>query len=413
MAENEYRCEACNGIMEFDAASQMLKCPNCDNQVPIYSDKEQIEIHDLTLDAKRMNQPSQKATKTMECKGCGAQIEVAGNETSARCPYCDSTYVLAAEQAATLVPDGLLPFKIDKKDLGQKFGEWMRKKWLAPGELKNLYQRDQFQGLYIPYWDFDADADCNYTAMGGRNKTVRYKDSNGETKTRVETDWYHTHGHIHHNFRDVKIPASERFKKGLFHGIEPFHFEQLTPYSPDYFSGFMSENYSIGLDAGHRDAILSMKSDLTQMAANDVRSRYDTVKDVRIRANFRNEAYKYVMLPIYATTYSYKDKKYTVLVNGQTGKFHGEYPKSPVKIAIIVLVALIIALIAFMSSRDEDYGMLPQEMQHEAVCMVEDTQYESAGEIDNVQHSEVYMVENAQYGTVDMIKDVVEYIVKG
>lgn len=369
MAENEYRCEACNGIMEFDAASQMLKCPNCDNQIPVFSDKEQVEIHELTLDAKRVNQPAQKATKTLECSGCGAHIEVAGNETSARCPYCDSTYVLASEQEATLVPDGLLPFKIDKKDLGQKFSQWMKKKWLAPGELKNLYQRDQFQGLYIPYWGFDADADCSYTAMGGRRRTVHYKDRDGQNKTRVETDWYHTHGRIHHNFRDVKIPASERFKKGLFRGVEPFHFEQLVPYSPDYFSGYMSENYSIGLEAGHRDAVVSMKAELTKMAANDVTRRYDTVKDVRIRADFRNEAYKYVMLPVYATTYSYKDKKYTVLVNGQTGKFHGEYPKSPVKIAILVVVALILLIIGYVcSQKNDDYGMIPETTQYEELA---------------------------------------------
>lgn len=367
MAENEYRCEACNGIMEFDAATQMLKCPNCDNQIPVFSEKEQVEIHNLTLDARRMNQPSQKATRTMECSGCGAHIEVAGNETAARCPYCDSTYVLAGEQEATLIPDGLLPFQIDKKDLGQKFGQWMKKKWLAPGELKNLYQRDQFQGLYIPYWGFDADADCSYTAMGGRRRTVHYKDSNGEDKTRVETDWYHTHGRIRHNFKDVKIPASARFKKGLFKGVEPFHFEQLKPYSPDYFSGYMSENYSIGLEEGHRDAVLEMRSQLTKMAADDVTRRYDTVKDIRIRADFSNETYKYVMLPIYATTYSYKDKKYTVLVNGQTGKFHGEYPKSPVKIAILVVIILLALLAVYAgSNKNNDRGMLPEETQLEA-----------------------------------------------
>ncbi|MDE5967240.1 MAG: hypothetical protein K2G89_10465, partial [Lachnospiraceae bacterium] len=219
----------------------------------------------------------------------------------------------------------------------------------------------------IPYWGFDADADCSYTAMGGRRKTVRYKDSNGETKTRTETDWYHTHGRIRHNFKDVKIPASARFKKGLFHGVEPFYFEQLVPYAPDYFSGYMSENYSIGLDAGHNDAVLTMKSELTRMAADDVKRRYDTVKDVRIRADFSNETYKYVMLPVYATTYSYKDKKYTVLVNGQTGKFHGEYPKSPIKVAILVLVILAALLAIYAgSNKSSDHSMIPQDAQYEA-----------------------------------------------
>lgn len=377
MAENEYRCEACNGIMEFDAASQMLKCPNCDNQIPIIGEKENVEIHKLTVDAMRMNRATEKPTKTMECSGCGAHIEVAGSETAARCPYCDSTYVLASEQEATLIPDGVLPFKVDKGDLGKRFGDWIKKKWLAPGELKNLYQRDQFQGLYIPYWGFDAYARCSYTAMGGRDKTVHYKDSEGNNKTRVETTWYHTHGRIENDFRDVKVPASERFKRGLFKGVEPFDFKQMAPYSPDYFSGYMSENYTIDLETGHRDAVMQMDSELRRMAADDVRRRYDRVKDVRIRANYSDERYKYVMLPVYATTYSYKDKKYTVLVNGQTGKFHGEYPKSPIKIAIIVVLVLAALIAAVIMNKNNDTGMLPV---HEYACIEQTVEMDTCTE---------------------------------
>ena len=33
-----YRCESCNGIMEYDVETKQMKCPNCGNCVPILND---------------------------------------------------------------------------------------------------------------------------------------------------------------------------------------------------------------------------------------------------------------------------------------------------------------------------------------------------------------------------------------
>ena len=37
-----YRCEACNGIMEYDVETKQMKCPNCGNCVPILNDTSKI-----------------------------------------------------------------------------------------------------------------------------------------------------------------------------------------------------------------------------------------------------------------------------------------------------------------------------------------------------------------------------------
>lgn len=48
-----YRCESCNGIMEYDVETKQMKCPNCGNCVPILNDTSKIIEHKLTIDAKR------------------------------------------------------------------------------------------------------------------------------------------------------------------------------------------------------------------------------------------------------------------------------------------------------------------------------------------------------------------------
>ena len=58
--ENVYRCEGGGGIMEFDAATQSLKCPNCDTVVEIISEKQTIVEHRLDMSAKKRLQVAEK-----------------------------------------------------------------------------------------------------------------------------------------------------------------------------------------------------------------------------------------------------------------------------------------------------------------------------------------------------------------
>lgn len=347
MSSTVYKCEGCGGIMEFDAKTQCLKCPNCGNSENVRSDNNVIEEHTLTIDAKRSIKVEYKETQTMECKGCGALIEVQGMETATKCPYCGSSYVLADKQEETLIPDGIVPFKIDENDAHERFNNWMKKRLLAPNELKRLYQRGGFQSIYIPYWTFDAEASFSYTAEGGRERVVTRTDSDGKTYNEVIVDWYFTSGRVDSFFDDIQIPASIRYKNGLFKGIEPFNLHQLSSYSPDYISGHLSENYSISLEDGHKDAIGIMNGRVRSMAESDVRRRYDRVRNVRLSGGYSNETYKYILIPVYSTTYDYKNKKYKVMINGQTGKVSGLYPYSITKIVLIVIV-LVLMFIIFM-----------------------------------------------------------------
>ena len=57
-------------------------------------------------------------------------------------------------------------------------------------------------------------------------------------------------------------------------------------------------------------------------------------------------------MPIWLLTYNFKSHPYQMVVNGYTGQMAGEYPKSPWKIALLVLVALIVLMIVIFSSQD-------------------------------------------------------------
>lgn len=355
MAEEIYYCQSCGGVMEFDVKTQALKCPNCDTVVEIDGNKEDVVEHTLNLNALRKVKVEEKQTITMVCSGCGAPIEVDKNSTALSCPYCGSSYVMADKQQETIVPDGIVTFKLTEQDVKDVFRNWMKKRYLAPNELKNLYQQGKFQGMYVPYWTFDADSVANYRAMGGRHRTVHYKDSEGNTRTKTVTDWYPTSGVVRKFFDDVLVCAAQRDDKYLLSGIDTYNTKNMPSYSPDYMSGYSAETYSVDLQSGHDKALRIMSNELRNLASKDVLRRYDTVRDVRINARFDKETYKYALVPVYSTSYTYKGKNYTVLVNGENGQIKGEYPKSIAKIMIIIAVVVAVVFgILFASNKNDD-----------------------------------------------------------
>ena len=377
LISKSYYCEGCGGIMEFNAIAQALKCPNCGIEIEIENNPEDVIEHNLDIHAIKKIKVEEKTSTSMECEGCGAMVEVDATSTATTCPYCGSHYVLSQKQIESIIPDGVIPFKIDKQDVESIFRQWIKKRWLAPNVLKTLYQRDKVQGIYMPYWTFDADTSTNYTAMGGINYVVEYEDSEGEKHTRTETNWYPTSGHIDHFFDDVLVRASNKLSENLLGWIEPYNTKDVASYSPDYMSGYCSEIYTIDLKDAHNDAISKMSRYIHYMAERDVLRRYDRVRSVKLHTSYSDETYKHIFIPVYSTAYTYKDKHYNVLINGETGKIKGEYPKSPFKIAAIIMVILGILLGIYLASSEEDvsYDDYYKKMQYSELIKDETFSY--------------------------------------
>ena len=58
-------------------------------------------------------------------------------------------------------------------------------------------------------------------------------------------------------------------------------------------------------------------------------------------ADFADESWRYILLPIYLSTYKFQDSTYQVMVNGQTGTVAGQKPVAwwKVWLAIAALLA--------------------------------------------------------------------------
>lgn len=134
-------------------------------------------------------------------------------------------------------------------------------------------------------------------------------------------------------------------------GIEPFNTAENKAYKPEYVAGFAAERYAIGFKEGWEIAKKSIDSKLRRSIDDKIRDEHDAddTRNIQINSTFSNLTYKYLLLPVWLSSYKYKDKIYNFMVNGQTGKVSGKTPISIPKVIITVLGCIAaIALIYYL-----------------------------------------------------------------
>lgn len=345
--ETDKKCPQCGGVMDFDPATGNLKCPYCDYEEKIKIEEEaplKAEELDFSTAEDMANRNWGVETKTVLCKACGAESIYDVLQTSAVCPFCGSNQVMEAGDKETMAPGGVVPFNISDKEAADLFKKWIKRKWFCPKLAKESAKPKRFNGIYLPYWTFDADTYSNYKGEYGIDHTRTDK----EGHTHVETNWYRTSGTYSEFVNDELVIATRNHDTEMLNKIEPFDTENNKAYKPEYVAGFVAERYSVGLKDAWSTAVSSIKQKLRDNISRKIRKQQnaDHVRNLKISTNFSNVTYKYLLLPIWVSNYKYKDKVYQFMVNGQTGKVAGKTPISVIK--VLLTIAAVIALVVLL-----------------------------------------------------------------
>ena len=243
-------------------------------------------------------------------------------------------------------PGSQLPFKVAETQVREDIRRWYASHFWAPNALGQKAMTDTLHGLYLPYWTFDAHAECPWEAEAGY---YYYTTDDKGTRTQ-HTRWEYASGHVSSDFDDVLVPASKGVRPALLEKLQPFPTTtDLLPYDPGYLSGWVVEQYQIDLVQAAQNSRDRMDDMLRSQCSSQIPG--DTSRNLRISPDYSAQTFKHVLLPVWLLTYTYGTKTYQVTVNGATGKIGGEYPLSWVKITIAIVIALIILGI-FMASQN-------------------------------------------------------------
>jgi hypothetical protein len=217
--------------------------------------------------------------------------------------------------------------------------------WFAPNGLKDYARKGRrMQGIYVPYWTFDADTKSRYT---GERGTVYYetrtvmRDGKRQQVQVPKVRWNGVRGRVARFFDDVLVLASTSLPKRFTDGLEPWDLSAMEPYSPEYLAGFRAEGYSIELQDGFTEARAYMDRVIERDVKFDIGG--DRQRIHQLDTELDNLTFKHILLPVWLAAYKYRGKTYRFVVNGRTGRVQGERPYSGVKIAVAVIVGALVA----------------------------------------------------------------------
>ncbi len=348
----KFPCPSCGANMHFDPKSGCLKCDHCDNTIDFERSNEAILEYDFfTLSDIDKNEAEGEQTLTIQCESCGAKTTVGNDTISKFCAFCGSSHIISREELGGIPPESVIPFQIPEKTATTAFKNWIKKRWFAPNDLKKQKLDGKLQGVYVPYWTYDADTFYSFTAQGGKHYYVtKTRTVNGKKQTYQErrTRWYPVSGSDQHYFDDLQIQASNKIDYNLLEKIEPFTMSKLTPYLKEFLSGFLAERYSVDVKEGWEDAKREINTELNSMIRQEVLSRgYDEVRSIRIAANYKKVAYKHILVPVWLSSYKFKKKTYQYMINGENGKVAGRAPVSAWKIIFLILGIAAVGVAAY------------------------------------------------------------------
>ncbi len=352
-ARQKFACPACGAQAEWNPGKQKLVCPFCGTESPYAIDRETGQIQELDLVKTLRELPEEQRgwhaeKRSVQCQSCRAVMVFDPTRVGQNCEFCGSPALVDYQEIkAPISPQSLLPFKVPHTAVREQIRRWYASKWLAPGKLKTRALVDTVHGIYLPYWTFDAHVVCPWRAEAGHYyyTTESYRDNQGRMQTRQvrHIRWENASGTVTHFFDDEPVPGTQGVRHDLLKKIEPFPTAELVPYDAAMLSGFVVEHYQIVLlDAAER-SLQQMRSALEAMCAQQVPG--DTYRNLEIFPDYSGRTFKHVLLPIWLLTYTFRAAPYQVLVNGYTGKMDGTYPISWIKVALLIMLALIVLMV--------------------------------------------------------------------
>lgn len=354
VSEKKYPCPTCGAQLRHDADKGVLACDYCGHSQEIPADEAPETPQEYDLETALREGKFEKGwgteLRSISCRSCGAHIDIPPTTEATSCPFCGSPQVVQEQPPEDVFrPETLVPFRIDRKRALEAFRTWVSGGWFRPSALKANWNMGKIAGMYLPFWTFDADTLSLWEAMAGHHYYENVKGPTGKLTRVQKTRWEPANGTHDEFFDDELVFASKGLSRSMVESIEPFDLKQLVPYQPEYLAGWGAERYTVSLKDGWEIGKRKIGGKIELACARAVPG--DTHRDLRVRTRWRGMRFKHILLPIWVANYEYGGKVYRFLVNGESGRVHGEAPIDKLKVALAIAAVLAVAAIILWLSR--------------------------------------------------------------
>lgn len=310
------KCPVCGGDLTKDEARGVIECRFCGHNEPIQRRFTADQGRGMALGAallKRKAAPVKWVIgeRTIHCTECGADRTLPERGLALLCPFCGSRQVVTQDATADLYqPDGLALFEITQEQaqaiIRERLGRMDEKLFGLVEE--NRVARATIEGVYLPFWVFDAQLDVTVTMTRKQSNDRRRQFQQALAQPYQST---RSLGGVN----GILVPAFKSPPPKLFDAIDDFTIGRMIPYDKKLLVKYAAALYEVDYD----DASLIARS----KAIDETRRDYDRPSDeyeISVTAWPVQMSFIQVLLPVWIATLLERDGDVrTALVNGQTG----------------------------------------------------------------------------------------------
>ena len=289
-----------------------------------------------------------------DCPGCGAEVAFPADVMSTACAFCETPLVKAPSEDREPV-DAIAPFVLTARQASGRLQQHLAGRWFAPESIRKAAQPEEFRGVLVPFWVYDATARSAWSASIGIHwtETETYTvvvNGKTETRTRVKrhTDWHAANGTHAADYRDHLVSGSKGLPEAEANALEPFDLGRAQPFDPRFVAGMLAEYPSVDHEeaarVAHEELSGLQQTAIARFLPGDTHRRLSSQTDVDV------QRVRLVLLPVWVATYHHKGSLFRMSVNGQTGEVVGAVPRSWKKVSLAIgLVVLGLGLVLLCS----------------------------------------------------------------
>lgn len=301
-----FKCRNCGGNTIYSPEHKGMYCPYCDSENSQERTDEQSELK--------------------ICPNCSGELNVEEHTSALQCPYCDHYIILNERVEGAYAPVKIIPFKLSKEMVKNMMKDNFCKKIFAPTDFLSEVKLNSMTGEYVPFWLYDYETRCFYEGEGTKVRVSVI----GDTEI-TETSFYHVVRDINIRYQGIPADASTKMTDDIMDLMEPYQYQEMVDFDPEYMSGFLGEKYNMPSSDVEFRARNKM-SESAETYLNQSISGYMRLAHHNKNINVGKQNAQYVLLPVWKYIYKYKEELYPFYINGQTGKIIGKVPVSRAKV---------------------------------------------------------------------------------
>ena len=339
MEEFSSVCQNCGSDLYFNPKTGCLTCRYCESNFYLpKSKKNAVIVRQYTAGF----HPSvfNKNLNSYKCVSCGRTYFMATEGRSSRCPNCGNSEIELASEPG-FCADGVIPFKVTKKEAAEKMKEYLKTNKKIPKELKQMAESQKIMALLIPVWNFSFNLYARYSATEAYAK----KGFDGMYYTKTDP----VYGEKEKRIKSMDECATDGESEIFLDLFDESDYAGIVPYCPEYSFGSRIEPITKDIHIFYDKILEKAKDEFTRQIKKELLARKNDTYNIDVSCTPGDVFFNFTYVPVYVNVFKYKKKIYKIFISGTTGKVKGKTPISTwYKVKRFLRIVGIGALLALM-----------------------------------------------------------------